>query len=89
MKHYVGLSPVTTGLPDLSDPIACASGYQEPTSGTVNGNNRSFVFTTAPNVLVVDGLSIRKVSSDGTVNWTGTTSITLEVAPNYDMFAIA
>lgn len=24
MRHYVGLSPVTTGLLDLSDPIACA-----------------------------------------------------------------
>lgn len=65
-----------------------SSGYQVPT-GTVNGVNTVFVFTTEPNAIVVDGVSINKTSSDGTVNWTGTTTITLTVAPNFNIYATA
>lgn len=65
------------------------SGYQQPTSGVVNGINTVFTFATAPNVLSVDGgRNIQKVSSDGTVNWTGTTTVTLSVAPDFDVFAV-
>lgn len=64
-----------------------SNGYQQPT-GTVNGSNQVFTWSTAPNVIVVDqGRSMQKVSSDGTVNWTGTTTTTLAIAPNYDVFA--
>jgi len=63
------------------------SGYQVPT-GTVNGVNKVFVFTTAPTVVSVDGVCRRKTSSDSTVNWTGTTTITLTIAPNFDMFGL-
>lgn len=55
-------------------------------TGTVNGSNTSFTFTSAPKVLVVDGRVLQKVGSDGNVNWTGTTSVTLQVAPNFDIF---
>lgn len=66
------------------------SGYQQPTSGSVNGTNTIFVFATAPSAISVDnGRIIQKVSSDGTVNWTGTTTITLTIAPNNDIFAVA
>lgn len=65
-------------------------GYQAPTSGVVNGVNTIFVFTTAPNVIVVDqGRAMRATSSDGTVNWIGTTTITLTVAPIFDIYAVA
>lgn len=65
------------------------TGFQTPT-GTVNGSNKVFVFTNAPSAVVVDGgRAIQKTSSDGTVNWTGTTTITLSVAPNFDIFGIA
>lgn len=80
---------------DNTDPInpivsatGSATGYQSPT-GTVNGINTVFVFLIAPNALVVDGVPLRKVATDGTVNWTGTTSITLTVAPNFDIYAVA
>jgi len=63
--------------------------FQTPT-GTVNGTNRSFVWTTAPTVIVVNnGNSMQKVSSDGTVNWTGTTTTLLTVPPTRDIFSIA
>lgn len=62
------------------------STYQVPTSGSVNGTNTVFVWTTAPNVIVVDGVPKHKTQSDGTTNWTGTTTTTLSVAPNYDIF---
>lgn len=62
------------------------SSFQQPT-GTVNGANTSFTFATAPNVITVDGSTMKKVSSDGTVNWTGTTSISLTIAPTFDIFA--
>lgn len=64
-----------------------SSGFQVPT-GIVNGINKIFTFTTAPNVVVVDsGRVIRKVSADNEINWTGTTTITLEVSPNNDVFS--
>lgn len=66
------------------------SGFQQPTGGTVDGLNTVFVFAQAPNVIVVDGIPKQKLQSDGvTTNWTGTTTITLTIAPNYDIFASA
>lgn len=55
-------------------------------TGTVNGVNTSFTFSSAPNVIVVDGRPLQKTQSDGGVNWTGTTSVTLSVAPNFDIY---
>lgn len=55
-------------------------------TGTVNGVNTSFTFTTAPVMLVVDGVPKQKTSSDGTANWTGTTTVTLLIAPTFDIF---
>lgn len=66
-----------------------ASGYQTPTSGTVNGSNLTFTWTTAPKAIAVDGMVINATSSDGTVNWTGTTTTVLTVAPNNNIFGIA
>lgn len=63
-------------------------GYEVPT-GTVNGGNTSFVFASAPNAISVDGVPKQKVSSDGTVNWTGTTTVSLSVAPNFDIFRLS
>lgn len=54
---------------------------------TPNGTATQFTFTSAPSVIVVDnGRTMRATNSDGTVNWTGTTTITLTVAPIYDIF---
>lgn len=65
------------------------SGFQAPT-GTVDGSNKVFVFVSAPKVVVVDqGRAMQKTSSDGTANWTGTTTITLTVAPTFDIYATA
>lgn len=55
-------------------------------TGTVDGSNTAFVFTSAPSIIVVDGVPIQKTQSDGTVNWTGTTNVNLSRAPNYDIF---
>lgn len=66
------------------------SGYQAPTSGVVDGSNAVFVWATAPNAIVVDGVIKRKLQSDGiTTNWSGTTTTTLTVAPNFDVYGIA
>lgn len=62
------------------------SGYQAPLSGGLTGTN---TWTTAPNVIVVDGVPKQKTNTDGTVNWTGTTTTVLSVAPNYDIYATA
>lgn len=58
------------------------------TASTVNGSNTSFIFTTAPKIVFVDQIPKQKVSSDGTVNWTGTTTITLAIAPTFDIYAL-
>lgn len=55
-------------------------------TGTVNGSNQTFVFSTAPSTIVVDGVPKRKTQSDGTANWTGTTTVVLAVAPNFDVY---
>lgn len=61
---------------------------QTPT-GTVNGVNTVFVFSSAPTAIVVDGgRMMQATSSDGTVNWTGTTTVTLTVAPVFDIFGL-
>jgi len=78
----------TTRKVDITFTGGSGSGYQAPT-GTVDGVNPTFTFATEPNAIVVDGVSFRKVSSDSTVNWTGTTVITLSVAPNFDIYAVA
>jgi translation elongation factor EF-1beta len=59
-----------------------------PVSGSVDGSNTVFTFASAPSVVILDnGNPMNKVSSDGTVNWTGTTTITLSQAPNFNIFA--
>lgn len=68
---------------------SAGAGYQSALSGLVDGSNTVFTWATAPNALMVDGVMVRKVASDGTTNWTGTTTTTLSVAPNYDIAGIA
>lgn len=66
------------------------AGFQQAT-GTIDGSNTVFVFATAPRAICVDGgRSIQRISSDGTVNWTvvGST-VTLSIAPTFDVFGIA
>lgn len=59
-----------------------------PVSGVVDGSNTVFTFTAAPSVVILDnGNPMNKTSSDGTANWTGTTTITLNQAPNFNIFA--
>lgn len=75
---------------DPANPVVSATGSSfavlVPT-GTVNGSNITFTFSTAPKVIVLDnGNIMNKVSSDGTVNWTGTTAVTLAQAPNFNIF---
>lgn len=62
---------------------------QSPMSGAVDGINTVFEFATEPALISVDqGRFMQKTSSDSTVNWTGTTTITLLVAPTFDIFAL-
>ena len=80
----------TTGRLLISDTGSSGgSGYQTAT-GAVDGVNTVFTFATAPNVLMVDQVPFRKVASDGTIHWSGTTTITLLITvPSYDICAIA
>lgn len=59
-------------------------GFQVPLTGGLTGTN---TWAIAPNVIVVDGVPKQKVNTDGTVNWTGTTTTVLSVQPNYDVYA--
>jgi hypothetical protein len=68
---------------------SAGAGFQAVTSGNINGSNAVFTWAVAPNAIVVDGVSMRKVAADGTVNWTGTTTTTLTVAPNFDIYGVA
>lgn len=91
--NFVGGSGVTiTTSNDDTDRnvnITFSSAGGNSFTGSVNGINNVFVFTTAPNALSIDNVPRQRVSSDTTVNWTivGTT-VTLTVAPNFDLFPI-
>jgi hypothetical protein len=79
------------GRNDVTITSSSTGGQILAATGTVNGTNLSFTFTSAPTQLVIDGVAKQKTQSDGTVNWTGTTSITLTgaQAPNFDIYGIS
>lgn len=79
ISGFVGRRTTTSGLT-----------VQAPLSGTVDGSNTVFNFDPVPSGISVDqGRIMQRVSSDGTINWTvvGNT-ITLTVAPNFDIFGL-
>lgn len=58
-------------------------------TGTIDGANRTFTFSTQPQVVVLDNATVmNKVNKapDSTVNWTGTTTITLNQAPTFNIY---
>lgn len=85
--NWTGTTAITLTIAPLFDIFAFGglADFQTPT-GTVNGSNTSFTYSAAPNVIVVDGVEKRKTSADGTSNWSGTTSVTLTIAPNFNIF---
>lgn len=96
--HGGGLSQVShdstlSGTGTASSPlsvVSVATGFQQPTSGVVDGLNTIFTWTIAPKAIVVDqGRVMQKVSVDTNINWTGTTTTTLQIAPTSDIFAVA
>lgn len=61
-----------------------------PTSGVIDGVNTIFTFATAPTLVVVDNANTfnkQNMAPDSTANWTGTTTITLNVAPTFNLYA--
>lgn len=57
----------------------------DPT-GAVNGLNATFVFPSPPTWIVSDHAWYRATNSNGSVNWTGTTTITMMIPPVEDIF---
>lgn len=58
-----------------------------PESVAGDGSVKIYTFSKPPSVIVVDGgRSMVRVSKDGTVNWTGTSVVTLTVGPTADIF---
>lgn len=91
MVNWTGTTTITLAVAPTRDIFGfstSSSGYQAAT-GTVDGSNTVFNFTSEPQAIVVDGQLLQKTASDSTVNWTGTTTITLLVAPTRDIFAVA
>lgn len=72
--------------------VDSGGGYITPTSGVIDGSNATYVWNVAPSVIVVDqGRTMQKVNSapDSGVNWTGTTTTVLTVAPTFDIFGLS
>lgn len=95
IREIIAGSNITVDMTNLQYPVISStggggggSGYQTPI-GTVNGSNTSFTFATAPNVIVVDFVIMRKTESvSGTTNWTGTTTVSMTTAPTDHIYAI-
>lgn len=88
-----GVTPIAVYADPTTHRLLVTSGsggfvQVQAATGTVDGSNTTFTFTTEPNIIVVDNRTLRKTSSDGTENWTGTTTVVLAIAPNYDIFSI-
>jgi len=66
--------------------FSSSSGFQRPLTGALNQG--TFTWTTAPNVIVVDGVPRQKLQTDGTQNWTGTTTTVLSIWPTFDVFSV-
>lgn len=85
--NWTGSDPITLAIAPTFDIFGSTNGLTKVSAtGTVNGTNTSFTFTIAPQAIFVDGKVLQQVSSDGTINWTGTTSVTLSIAPTSDIF---
>lgn len=79
----ITITPNSNGTTTISG--SSSTGFQQPTSGALNQS--TFVWATAPNVIVVDGVPRQKVQTDGTINWTGTTTTVLAQWPSFDIFS--
>lgn len=90
VNSVVAGTGISVDSTDPANPIVSATGTTFTVlipTGTVNGTNTLFTFTTAPSVIVLDNMNVmNKVSSDTTVNWTGTTNVTLTQAPNFNIY---
>lgn len=93
VNSIVAGTNITVDSTDPANPIVSATGggsfaVMVPT-GTIDGSNVTFVFSSAPSVIVLDnGTTMNKTNAapDSTANWTGTTTVTLAVAPNFNIF---
>lgn len=85
------LSDINNNFATLASAVSSVTGSFSMASviaGTVDGSNTSFAFNIPPTVMFVDNVPRQKVSSDTTVNWTGTTVVSiLSGPPNNDLFA--
>lgn len=65
-------------------------GFTElPATGTVDGSNAVFTFTQQPTYIVSDHAWYKATNKSGSTNWTGTTTVTMVVPPQEDIFGIA
>lgn len=74
------------GVAQVSISGGGSSGFQRPLSGSLNQG--TFTWATAPNSITVDNLTLQKTSTNGQVNWTGTTTTALTVFPTQDVFSL-
>jgi hypothetical protein len=79
----------SSGRNDVTITSSGSGGGILAATGTVDGSNLVFTFISAPSIIIVDGVPKQKTQSDTTANWTGTTSVTLTVAPVSDIYGIA
>lgn len=81
----------TTKRTDITFSSSGGSGLNQltKTAGNVDGNNTIFSWSGTPIIIITDQQrTMQKVSIDTTVNWTGTSTTTLTIAPNFDLIAL-
>ena len=86
--NFVG-STVTSN-PDATITVTASSSGATlitPISGALN--QATFVWSSAPKIIFRDGVPMQQTSTDGTPNWTGTTTTVLSIWPTSDIFALS
>lgn len=81
------LNQLDARVTKLETSSTIGAAFMTPTSGALNQS--TFTWSAAPKIIYRDGVPMQKVSTDGTVNWTGATTTTLSIWPTSDIFALS
>lgn len=81
--------PITGALLVSSSGTGSFSQFVLAATGAVNGLNQTFVFTSAPYMIVSDGVWYMKLDSNGNTQWSGTTTVTMTIPPSTSIFGIS
>lgn len=84
----VGTGGFITSYYTITGGSGTFSQFVLPATGTVNGSNVTFAFTSTPSYIVSDGVWYPPLDNNGVTQWSGTTTVTMVIPPQSIIFGI-